>query len=55
MMHLKNYRTDASIYRKLFVEIRERYRDYIPVCTDCSRDGNYVACASFPHQTQQLP
>ena len=29
------------------MEIRDRYRDYIPVYTDGSRDGNDVACASF--------
>ena len=27
------------------MEIRDRYRDYIPVYTDGSRDGNFVACA----------
>ena len=31
------------------MEIRDRYRDHIPVYTDGSRDGNYVACATvFP-------
>ena len=31
------------------MEIRDRYRDYIPVYTDGSRDGNAVACATvFP-------
>ena len=29
------------------MEIRDRYRDHIPVYTDGSRDGNAVACASF--------
>ena len=38
--------TDASIYQQLFLEIRDRYRDYIPVYTDGSRDGNSVACAT---------
>ena len=34
------------------MEIRDRYRDYIPVYTDGSRDGNYVACATvFPSDT----
>ena len=28
------------------MEIRYRYRDYIPVYTDGSRDGNAVACAT---------
>ena len=31
------------------MEIRDRYREYIPVYTDGSRDGNAVACATvFP-------
>ena len=29
------------------MEIRDGYRDYIPVYTDGSRDGNSVACATF--------
>ena len=29
------------------MESRDRYRDYIPVYTGGSRDGNDVACASF--------
>ena len=34
------------------MEIRDRYRDYIPVYTDGSRDGNSVACAAvFPSDT----
>ena len=34
------------------MEIRDRYRDYIPVYTDGSRDGNAVACATvFPSNT----
>ena len=28
------------------MEIRQRYRDYIPVYTDGSQDGNSVACAT---------
>ena len=28
------------------MEIRDRYRDYIPIYTDGSRDGNAVACAT---------
>ena len=43
LVHLKKHRTDASIYQQLFMEIRDRYRDYIPVYTDGSRDGNAVA------------
>ena len=34
------------------MEIRDRYRDHIPVYTDGSRDGNAVACATvFPSNT----
>ena len=34
------------------MEIRDRYHDHIPVYTDGSRDGNYVACATvFPSNT----
>ena len=33
LVHLKKDRTDAYIYQKLFMEIEERYRDYIPVYT----------------------
>ena len=47
LVHLKKGQTDASIYQQLFMEIRDRYRDHIPVYTDGSRDGNDVACASF--------
>ena len=46
LVHLKKDRTDALIYQQLFMEIRDRYRDYIPVYTDGSRDGNAVACAT---------
>ena len=52
LVHLKNPCTDASIYQQIFMEIRERYHNYIPVYTDGSRDGNYVACATvFPSNT----
>ena len=35
------------------MDIRDRYRDYIPVYTDGSRDGNTVACATvFPSDTE---
>ena len=34
------------------MEIQDRYRDHIPVYTDGSRDGNYVASATaFPSDT----
>ena len=30
----------------------DRYRDYVPVYTDGTRDGNYLACATvFPSNT----
>ena len=49
LVHLKKDLTDASIYQQLFMEIRDRYRDYIPVYTDGSWD---VACAIvFPSNT----
>ena len=52
LVHLKKYRTDASIYQQLFMEIRDRYRDHIPVYTDGSRDGNDVARSTvFPSNT----
>ena len=47
LMHLKKDRTGVSIYRQPFMEIRARYRDYIPVYTEGSRDGNYVAWAAI--------
>ena len=31
LVHLKKDRTDASIYQQPFLEIRDKYRDYIPV------------------------
>ena len=53
LVHLKNDRTDASIYQQRFLEIRDKYRHYIPVYTDGSRDGNSVACATvFPSDTE---
>ena len=46
LMHLKN---NASIYQQPFMELRKRYRDYIPVYIDGSQDGNSVACTTgFP-------
>ena len=52
LVHLKKDRTDAFVYQQLFMEIRERYRNHIPVYTDGSRDGNVVACATvFPSNT----
>ena len=52
LVHQKKDRTDASVYQQLFTEIRDRYRNHIPVYTDGSRDGKYVACATvFPSVT----
>ena len=49
LVHLKN---DASVYQQLFMDIQDRYHDYIPVYTDVSRNGNSVACATvFPSDT----
>ena len=31
LLHLKKDRTDAFIYQQLFMDIRDRYRGYIPV------------------------
>ena len=47
MLDLKKDRTGASIYKQLFMEIRDRYRDYIPLYTEGSRHGNSVACAAI--------
>ena len=55
LVHLKKDRTDASIYHQMFWEIRYRYGDYIPVYTDGSRDGNYVACTKSFHRTPNSP
>ena len=41
-----------QLFIKLFMKIRDMYRDYIPVYTDGSRSGNYVVCATvFPSET----
>ena len=54
LVHLKKDRTDASIYQQLFLEIRDKYRDYIPVYTDGSQDGNSVACATVSPSDTEL-
>ena len=52
LIHLKKNQTDASIYQKPFMEIQNRYCDYIHVYTDGSWDGNSVTCATgFPSNT----
>ena len=52
LVHVKKDRTYTYVYQQLFMEIRDRYRDHIPVYTDGSRDGNAVACATvFPSDT----
>ena len=45
LVHLKKIHTDASVYQQLLMEIRDRYRDYIPGYTDGPRDGKSVAYA----------
>ena len=52
LVHLKNDRIDASVYQQLFMEIRDRYRDHIPVYTDGSRDGNsgFFSSLSIRHR-----
>ena len=51
-VQLKEDHTDASVYQQLFIAIQDRYRDYVPVYTDGSQDGNYVTCATVFYQTQ---
>ena len=46
LVHLKKDCTYASFYYQRFMEIRDRHSDYIPVYTDGSRDGRFVACAT---------
>ena len=47
LVHLKKGCINASVYQQLFMEIQDRYRDYIPVYTDGSQDGDSVACATM--------
>ena len=52
LVHLKKDRTDASVYQQLFMEIRDRYRENIPVYTDGSRGVESMWLAlRFVHQT----
>ena len=46
--------SDASVYQQLFMEIRDRYCDYIPIYTDDSRDGNYAAFLSNTAETYAI-
>ena len=46
LIHLKKDRTDAFIYQQLFMDIRDRYHDYIPVYIDGLRDGSSMVFAS---------
>ena len=42
----------VSVYKQLFMEIRVRDREYIPVYTEGSRRENSAACATvFPSDT----
>ena len=52
LMHLKKDRTDASVYQQLFMEIQDRYLDYIAVYIYGPWDGNSASCATdFPSNT----
>ena len=52
LMHLNKGCTYASVYKQIFLELRERYRDYISIYTDGSRDGSSEACVTvFPPDT----
>ena len=42
LVHLKKDRTDASTHQQHFMPIRDRYHDYIPLCTD-----GWEFCAMF--------
>ena len=44
--------SEERSHRYMFIRYRDRYRDYIPVYTDGSRDKNVVACVTvFPSNT----
>ena len=52
MLNLVHLKKDVSVYQQLFREIRDRYRDHIPVYTHGSWDRNSVAYATvFPSNT----
>jgi len=58
LVDLKKDRTNPLVYKQHFLEIKNRFSDYIHVYTDGSRDGNTVACAAvFPSNTisKRLP
>ena len=45
LVHLKKDRMEAPVYKQLFMEIRNKYRDINRVYTNGSRaDKKYVAC-----------
>ena len=46
MLHLKKDDEDAPIYQQCLMKLLDRYHEHIPVYTDGSRDGNYLACAT---------
>ena len=46
-MFLKKDQTDACIYKQFFVDIPDKYGDYIPIYTDRTRDRNDVATVIF--------
>ena len=45
LVHLENKCTEASVYKKVFMELRDGYSGYIPVYIDGSRDGDSVVCS----------
>ena len=47
--------SDIERQLQLFVKIRDIYRDSIPVYTDCSRDGDSLACATVGVLCYQAP
>ena len=49
----KKSSTDPSLFRSKFVEIKSEYRDFIPIYTDGSRDGDTVAATVTPIGTIQ--
>ena len=46
LVDLKKDRSYASIYKRLFMEIRDGDRDYIPVNIEGSLDGHFLGCAT---------
>ena len=52
LVHLKKDCTYALVYRQHFLEISNKFNDFIQIYTDGSWDGNAVASAKvFPSET----